>query len=223
MVFIPEYVVTHWWQQLLHNQSALRFKARLLFTPGVVVVSVPYHLGVSELLGTGPAQRHPGDAARGGWGRAGRRAAARPWSPRWPGSCCSTTSSWPGSTNSPSPRGRTCSPCWRSCWSRSRSAWWWTWPPGGPRRPPRRRPRPPSCPPWPAASCAGSSRCPRCSSRSGKRSGWTASPCWNATRTRPRSGTAARPGLLADRRHRRRTTLRRPRRRRGATSRSTTS
>ena len=78
MVFIPEYVVTHWWQQLLHNQSALRFKARLLFTPGVVVVSVPYHLGVSELLGTGPAQRHPGDAARGGWGRAGRRAAARP-------------------------------------------------------------------------------------------------------------------------------------------------
>ena len=48
MVFIPEYVVTHWWQQLLHNQSALRFKARLLFTPGVVVVSVPYHLGVGE-------------------------------------------------------------------------------------------------------------------------------------------------------------------------------
>ena len=48
MVFIPEYVVTHWWQQLLHNQSALRFKARLLFTPGVVVVSVPYHLGVGD-------------------------------------------------------------------------------------------------------------------------------------------------------------------------------
>ena len=33
-VFIPEYVVTHWWQQLLHNQSALRLKGRLLFTPG---------------------------------------------------------------------------------------------------------------------------------------------------------------------------------------------
>ena len=41
MVFIPEYVVTQWWQQLLHNQSALRFKARLLFTPGVVVVRRP--------------------------------------------------------------------------------------------------------------------------------------------------------------------------------------
>lgn len=48
MVFIPEYVVHQWWQQLLHNQSALRFKGRLLFTPGVVVVSVPYHLGVGE-------------------------------------------------------------------------------------------------------------------------------------------------------------------------------
>jgi hypothetical protein len=41
-------VVTRWWQQLLHNQSALRFKARLLFTPGVVVVNVPYQLGVGD-------------------------------------------------------------------------------------------------------------------------------------------------------------------------------
>jgi hypothetical protein len=58
MVFIPEYVVTHWWQQLLHNQSALRFKGRLLFTPGVVVVSVPYHLGVGE-QGRFPRRREP--------------------------------------------------------------------------------------------------------------------------------------------------------------------
>ena len=49
MVFIPEYVVTKWWQQLLHNQSALRFKARLLFTPGVVVVDVPYHLSLIHI------------------------------------------------------------------------------------------------------------------------------------------------------------------------------
>jgi hypothetical protein len=47
-VFIPEYVTTRWWQNLLHNQSALRLKARLLFTPGVVVVNVPYHLGVAD-------------------------------------------------------------------------------------------------------------------------------------------------------------------------------
>jgi hypothetical protein len=42
--FIPEYVVGHWWEHLLHNQSALRLKTRLLFTPGVMVASVPYHL-----------------------------------------------------------------------------------------------------------------------------------------------------------------------------------
>jgi len=44
VVYIPEYVVGHWWEQLLHNQSALRLKSRLLFTPGVVVASVPWQL-----------------------------------------------------------------------------------------------------------------------------------------------------------------------------------
>jgi hypothetical protein len=43
-VFIPEYVLGHWWEGVLHNQSALRLKARLLFTPGVMVTSVPYVL-----------------------------------------------------------------------------------------------------------------------------------------------------------------------------------
>ena len=43
-VFIPEYVVGHWWEHLLHNQSALRLKARLLFEPGVMVTSVPWQM-----------------------------------------------------------------------------------------------------------------------------------------------------------------------------------
>ncbi|MGH8999178.1 MAG: APC family permease [Acidimicrobiia bacterium] len=43
-VLIPEVVVHKWWQQLLHNQSALFLKGRLLFRKGVVVTSVPYHL-----------------------------------------------------------------------------------------------------------------------------------------------------------------------------------
>ena len=47
-VYIPEYVVGHWWEQLLHNQSALRLKARLLFMPGVMVVSVPWQLESSD-------------------------------------------------------------------------------------------------------------------------------------------------------------------------------
>ncbi|WP_072687711.1 APC family permease [Rhodococcus marinonascens] len=47
-VFIPEYVVGHWWEQVLHNQSALRLKSRLLFQPGVMVTSVPWQLSSSE-------------------------------------------------------------------------------------------------------------------------------------------------------------------------------
>jgi amino acid transporter len=49
-VFVPEYVVGHWWEALLHNQSALRLKARLLFQPGVMVTSVPWQLGSSRPL-----------------------------------------------------------------------------------------------------------------------------------------------------------------------------
>nr|WP_101788625.1 APC family permease [Nonomuraea indica] len=49
-VFIPEYVVGHWWEHLLHNQSALRLKARLLFKPGVMVTSVPWQLHSSDRL-----------------------------------------------------------------------------------------------------------------------------------------------------------------------------
>ncbi len=43
-VILPEYIARHWWEQLLHNQTALRIKAALLFRPGTVVTSVPYHL-----------------------------------------------------------------------------------------------------------------------------------------------------------------------------------
>jgi amino acid transporter len=44
-VVLPEFVTGRWWEHLLHNQSALRIKAALLFRPGTVVTSVPYHLG----------------------------------------------------------------------------------------------------------------------------------------------------------------------------------
>ncbi len=49
-VFIPEYVVGRWWEQLLHNQSALRLKGRLLFVPGVMVT-----LGALPAAVLGPA------------------------------------------------------------------------------------------------------------------------------------------------------------------------
>ncbi|NYD36193.1 amino acid permease [Actinomycetospora corticicola] len=64
-VFIPEYVLGHWWEQLLHNQSALRLKGRLLFQKGVMVVSVPWQLESSRRLATPRPQGAPGSARRG--------------------------------------------------------------------------------------------------------------------------------------------------------------
>jgi amino acid transporter len=43
-VLLPEYVTPHWWQGLLHNQTALLIKGALLFKKGVIVTSVPYHI-----------------------------------------------------------------------------------------------------------------------------------------------------------------------------------
>ena len=43
-VILPEFVPSRWPELLLHNQSALRLKAALLFRPGTIVTSVPYHL-----------------------------------------------------------------------------------------------------------------------------------------------------------------------------------
>ncbi len=68
-VYIPEYVVGRWWEQLLHNQTALRLKGRLLFTPGVMVTSVPYQLRSSEIAlereERGEHRVRPGDLRRG--------------------------------------------------------------------------------------------------------------------------------------------------------------
>jgi len=64
VVYIPEYVVGRWWEQILHNQSALRLKTRLLFTPGVMVSNVPWQLtssqaaaGRIESVGVGAVRR----------------------------------------------------------------------------------------------------------------------------------------------------------------------
>ena len=74
-VYIPEYVVGRWWEQVLHNQTALRLKGRLLFTPGVMVTSVPFQLRGAEHAkdrNDWDLQRaRPGDVRRGRT-RAGR-------------------------------------------------------------------------------------------------------------------------------------------------------
>ncbi|MBF9071480.1 APC family permease [Streptacidiphilus fuscans] len=68
-VFIPEYVVGHWYEHLLHNQSALRLKGRLLFKPGVMVTSVPWQMESSERRRKPRPWVAPGQVRRGDVGR----------------------------------------------------------------------------------------------------------------------------------------------------------
>jgi amino acid transporter len=59
-IYIPEYVVGHWWENLLHNQSALRLKGRLLFEPGVMVINVPWQLHSTAGRDLGPIDHSSG-------------------------------------------------------------------------------------------------------------------------------------------------------------------
>ncbi len=64
-VVIPEYVVGHWWQNLLHNQSALWLKSRLRFVTGVTVTSVPWRLTSSVHAARRLPRPRPGAVRRG--------------------------------------------------------------------------------------------------------------------------------------------------------------
>jgi len=43
LVVLSEVVPKHWWDNFLHNQTALRLKLRLFFRPNTIVADVPYH------------------------------------------------------------------------------------------------------------------------------------------------------------------------------------
>lgn len=69
MVYIPELVVGHWWERMLHNQTALLLKSRLVFVPGVITTVVPYQLASSRFAreravrSDAAAWRRPGTGA----------------------------------------------------------------------------------------------------------------------------------------------------------------
>ena len=54
-VIVPEFALDHWWQQLLHNQSALVLRTRLRNRPNTVVTSVPFHVDDESLEEAGVA------------------------------------------------------------------------------------------------------------------------------------------------------------------------
>lgn len=64
-VYIPEYVVGHWWENILHNQSSLRLKGRLLFEPAVMVTSVPWQLSSSRHRNLARIEHSPGEVRSG--------------------------------------------------------------------------------------------------------------------------------------------------------------
>lgn len=67
-VFIPEYVVGHWWEQALHNQTGLMIRTRLHFMSGVLISTVPYQLHSSRVTEESWRRDDPRswrDAARG--------------------------------------------------------------------------------------------------------------------------------------------------------------
>ena len=66
VIYVPEYVVGHWWEHILHNQSALRLKARLLFQRGVMVTSVPWQLASSRADERQPELPQPQPVGRDG-------------------------------------------------------------------------------------------------------------------------------------------------------------
>ena len=72
-VYLPEYVVGRWWEQLLHNQTALRLKGRLLFTPGVMVDLGALPAALLRGRARARATRREPPPARGRAPRPGRR------------------------------------------------------------------------------------------------------------------------------------------------------
>jgi amino acid transporter len=54
-VVLAEFVPHHFWEYVLHNQTALRLKLRLFFRPNTVVIDVPYHLGSDDRRGRADA------------------------------------------------------------------------------------------------------------------------------------------------------------------------
>jgi amino acid transporter len=64
-VYLPQYIVGHWWERLLHNRRAGRIAAQLMLVHGVEVSLVPWLLGSSSLLSRRRSRPVPGQARSG--------------------------------------------------------------------------------------------------------------------------------------------------------------
>ena len=121
-VYIPEYVVGRWWEQLLHNQTALRLKGRLLFTPGrdgdlgaLPAALVRDRPRAGAARGVPRPPRRPAPRRRG---RARQRPEARAAEPRAPARAPASRGAGPGWGSGTTPswaRSRTAVTAWSGC------------------------------------------------------------------------------------------------------------
>lgn len=64
-VYMPQYIVGHWWENFLHNHKARRIRHKLMLTHGVTIALVPWLLDSSKVLYARPGRPLPGQERRG--------------------------------------------------------------------------------------------------------------------------------------------------------------
>jgi amino acid transporter len=80
-LYTPQFIVGHWWENLLHNHKSRRIRHKLMLVHGVVIALVPWLLDSSELIYGRRSRPVPGDARRGEPRRPVQRKAMPPAKP----------------------------------------------------------------------------------------------------------------------------------------------
>jgi amino acid transporter len=64
-IYIPKYVVGHWWEHIFHNHRANRIRKQLMYVRGAMIVLVPWRLESAEKIDLFSRSPLPGDVRRG--------------------------------------------------------------------------------------------------------------------------------------------------------------
>jgi len=72
-VYLPKFVVGHWWEHIFHNHRANRIRKQLMYIRGVMVTLVPWRLESADNVNLFERRPLPGDARRGDSIRPARR------------------------------------------------------------------------------------------------------------------------------------------------------
>jgi amino acid transporter len=76
-VYLPKFVVGHWWEHIFHNHRANRIRKQLMYVRGVMVTLVPWRLESADNVNLFERRPLPGDSRRGDTVRPARRRSTR--------------------------------------------------------------------------------------------------------------------------------------------------